>query len=107
MKYVDKVLCIFPFEVEMYKKAGIDVHYCGHPLVKQLPQKADKEDFFQKHGLDINKPLVSVFSGSRPLELYFLAKTFLKSADILKTIIGFILVKRGTWVQNITFSKNQ
>ena len=83
-KYVDKVLCIFPFEVEMYKKAGIDVHYCGHPLVKQLPQKANKEEFFQKHGLDINKPLVSVFSGSRPLELYFLAKTFLKSADILK-----------------------
>lgn len=83
-KYVDKVLCIFPFEVEMYKKAGIDVHYCGHPLVKQLPLKADKEEFFQKHGLDINKPLVSVFSGSRPLELYFLAKTFLKSADILK-----------------------
>ena len=83
-KYVDKVLCIFPFEVEMYKKAGIDVHYCGHPLVKQLPQKADKEEFFQKHGLDINKSLVSVFSGSRPLELYFLAKTFLKSADILK-----------------------
>lgn len=83
-KYVDKVLCIFPFEVEMYKKVGIDVHYCGHPLVKQLPQKADKEEFFQKHGLDINKSLVSVFSGSRPLELYFLAKTFLKSADILK-----------------------
>ena len=83
-KYVDKVLCIFPFEVKMYKKAGIDVHYCGHPLVKQLPQKADKEEFFQKHGLDINKPLVSVFSGSRPLELYFLAKTFLKSVDILK-----------------------
>lgn len=83
-KYVDKVLCIFPFEVEMYKKAGIDVHYCGHPLVKQLPQKANKEEFFQKHGLDINKPLASVFSGSRPLELYFLAKTFLKSADILK-----------------------
>ena len=83
-KYVDKVLCIFPFEVEMYKKAGIDVHYCGHPLVKQLLQKANKEEFFQKHGLDINKPLVSVFSGSRPLELYFLAKTFLKSADILK-----------------------
>ena len=28
-KYVDKVLCIFPFEVEMYRQYGIDVHYCG------------------------------------------------------------------------------
>ena len=83
-KYVDKVLCIFPFEVEMYKNEGIDVHYCGHPLVKQLPVKADKVAFFEKFGLDINKPLVSIFPGSRPLELAFLAKTFVKSAKKLQ-----------------------
>lgn len=83
-KYVDKVLCIFPFEVEMYKKEGIDVHYCGHPLIKQLPQKANKDEFFAKHNLDINRPLVSIFPGSRPLELAFLAKTFIKSAQKLQ-----------------------
>ena len=83
-KYIDKVLCIFPFEKEMYEKAGIDVCYCGHPLVKQLPEKADKTTFFEKHGLDINKPLVSIFPGSRPLELAFLAKTFIKSAKELQ-----------------------
>ena len=83
-KYVDKVLCIFPFEVEMYKKEGIDVHYCGHPLVKQLPEKASREEFFAKHSLDIKRPLVSIFPGSRPLELAFLAKTFIKSAKILQ-----------------------
>lgn len=85
-KYVDKVLCIFPFEVEMYKKAGIDVHYCGHPLVKQLPAPANKEEFFEKHGLDINRPLVSVFPGSRPIELYFLAKTFINAAKRLQKL---------------------
>ena len=83
-KYVDKVCCIFPFETEMYQKEGIDVKYCGHPLVKQLPEKADKKDFFKKHGLDISKPLVSIFPGSRPIELAFFAKTFIKSAKILK-----------------------
>lgn len=83
-KFVDKVLCIFPFEVEMYKKEGIDVHYCGHPLVKQLPEKANKEEFFKKHELDINRPLVSIFPGSRPLELAYLAKTFIKTAKALQ-----------------------
>ena len=83
-KFVDKVLCIFPFEVEMYKNEGIDVHYCGHPLAKQLPPKANKEEFFAKHGLDINKPLVSVFPGSRPLELKYLADTLIGSAKILQ-----------------------
>ena len=83
-KYVDKVLCIFPFEVEMYKEYGIDVHYCGHPLVAQLPSKANKEEFFKRHGLDINKRLVSIFPGSRPLELQFLADTFIKAAKQLQ-----------------------
>lgn len=85
-KYVDKVLCIFPFETEMYKEHGIDVHYCGHPLIKQLPDKADKKTFFDKYGLDIQKPLVSVFPGSRPLELHFLADTFIKAAKKLQTL---------------------
>lgn len=83
-KYIDKVLCIFPFEVDMYKKEGINVHYCGHPLIKQLPPKSTKEDFFKKHKLDLNRPLVSIFPGSRPLELAFLAKTFIKSAKKLQ-----------------------
>ena len=83
-KYVDKVLCIFPFEIEMYKKEGIDVHYCGHPLVKQLPEKASREDFFNKYNLDLSRPLVSIFPGSRPLELHFLAKTFINSAKELQ-----------------------
>ena len=83
-KYVDKVLCIFPFEIEMYKNEGIDVHYCGHPLVKQLPKSADKKEFFEKYGLDLDRPLVSIFPGSRPLELHFLAKTFIKAAKCLQ-----------------------
>ena len=83
-KYVDKVLCIFPFEVDMYEKEGINVHFCGHPLVKQLPEKANKEEFFARHGLDISRPLVSVFPGSRTIELHFLAKTFIESAKKLQ-----------------------
>ena len=83
-KYVNKVCCIFPFEVEMYEKEGIDVKYCGHPLVKQLPPKADRKEFFAKHGLDAEKPLVSVFPGSRPIELAFFSKTFLASAKRLQ-----------------------
>ena len=83
-KYVDKVLCIFPFEVDMYKEYGIDVHYCGHPLIKQLPEPANKEEFFNKHGFDINKPLVSVFPGSRPMELKYLGEKLIGAAKILQ-----------------------
>lgn len=83
-KYIDKVLCIFPFEKPMYESYGIDTHYCGHPLVSQLPPKADKEKFFQKHGLDLDKKLVSVFPGSRVFELKQLMNVFIKSAKQLQ-----------------------
>lgn len=83
-KYIDKVLCIFPFEEDMYKGFGIDVHYCGHPLVAQLPESADRNEFMLANGLNPDKPLLSVFPGSRKFELKFLMKLFLKSARTLK-----------------------
>lgn len=85
-KYVDKVLCIFPFEKEIYEAQGIDVHYCGHPLSSQLPPHADKDEFFKRHGLDKNKKLVSIFPGSRVYELKTLMKLFIQSARILKKL---------------------
>ena len=83
-KNIDKVLCIFPFEVELYKSYGIDVHYCGHPLVKQLPQRANRDEFFEKHNLDKTKKLVSIFPGSRVFELKYLMQLFIKSARVLQ-----------------------
>ena len=83
-KYIDKVLCIFPFEVPLYESYGIDVHYCGHPLVSQLPPKADKRAFFEKYDLDTEKKLVSVFPGSRIFELKNLMNVFEEASEILK-----------------------
>lgn len=83
-KNIDEVLCIFPFEKKLYEDNGIKTHYCGHPLVSQLPEKADKKQFFEKHGLDINKKLVSVFPGSRVFELKQLMGVFIKSAELLQ-----------------------
>jgi len=83
-KNIDKVLCIFPFEKELYENLGIKTHYCGHPLVSQLPPKADRTEFFKRHGLDPERKLVSVFPGSREFELRNLAKVFVKSAKDLQ-----------------------
>ena len=85
-KYIDKVLCIFPFEVPLYESYGIDVHYCGHPLISQLLPPANKKDFYTKYNLDEynEKKLVSVFPGSRVFELKNLMSVFKSSVDILK-----------------------
>lgn len=83
-KNIDEILCIFPFEKKMYESYGIKTHYCGHPLVSQLPEKANREDFLAKHGFEKNKKLVSIFPGSRVFELKFLMKVFVKTAENLQ-----------------------
>ncbi len=83
-KYVDKVLCIFPFEKTLYAQYGIDTHYCGHPLVSQLPPAAGKREFLRAHGLDVDKKLVSVFPGSREFELQQLMGVFKDSVKKLR-----------------------
>ena len=83
-KYVDKVLCIFPFEVPLYESYGIDVEYCGHPLISQLPAPASRIAFFKKHSLDKEKKLISVFPGSRVFELKYLMSVFKDAVCILQ-----------------------
>lgn len=83
-KNINEVLCIFPFEKDLYESYGIKTHYCGHPLVSQLPPKANRDEFFEKHGFDKNKKLVSIFPGSREFELKYLMQVFIKTAQNLQ-----------------------
>ena len=83
-KYVDKVLCIFPFERLLYAQYGIDCHYCGHPLISQLPPAAPRREFFRNHGFDIDKKLIAVFPGSREFELKNLMSVFKDSVTRLQ-----------------------
>lgn len=80
---ISKVMTIFPFEKEMYEKEGIDAQFVGHPLISQMPEKADRDTVFEKYSLDKNKKLVSIFPGSRVFEIQNLMKTFLESAKII------------------------
>ncbi len=83
-KYIDRVFCIFPFEKYMYESYGIKTTYCGHPLISQLPEPTNKDNFFEKYELNKYKKLVAVFPGSRTFELKNLMSVFVQSANLLK-----------------------
>ena len=83
-KNINKVLTIFPFEKEMYDSVGIDAEFVGHPLLSQIPEKVDKNTFFEQNGIDKNKKLVSIFPGSRKFEINNLLTLFLDSARLIK-----------------------
>ena len=62
-------LCIFPFEEEFYRKAGVRTDWIGHPLVDVVRAPVNREAFAARYGLDPNAPIVAVLPGSRPTEL--------------------------------------
>lgn len=106
-KNIAKVMTIFPFEKEMYEKEGIDAQFVGHPLVSQMPEASDRNEIFEKYGLDKNKKLVSIFPGSRTFELQYLMKTFLKSAELMQKCrddIQFVIAQADS-LKDETFNK--
>ncbi|MGH9401358.1 MAG: hypothetical protein ACRD2P_04535, partial [Terriglobia bacterium] len=45
---VDLMVCIFDFEPEIYRRAGIPAEYCGHPLADMVAPRLSREEFFAK-----------------------------------------------------------
>jgi lipid-A-disaccharide synthase len=64
-----KALCIFPFEEEFFRKAGVSVEFIGHPLVGAVRATMDRKSFCERHRLDPNHKIVTVLPGSRSEEL--------------------------------------
>jgi lipid-A-disaccharide synthase len=60
-----RLLCIFPFEEEFFRKHGVPATYIGHPLAGLVRPAMAREEFFRKHGLDAGRPLITVLPGSR------------------------------------------
>jgi lipid-A-disaccharide synthase len=65
----ERVLVIFPFEEEIYRRAGVTVDFVGHPLVDSLHPKMTRAEFAQQFGLDAKKQIVAILPGSRPSEI--------------------------------------
>jgi len=62
---IDHLLCIFPFEEQFFRNNNIPVTYIGHPLATLAKPSMPKADFFKKHRLRPERPLLVVLPGSR------------------------------------------
>ena len=68
-RYLDHVLCLFPFEPPYFEAEGLDASFVGHPLVEEPIGDADGEDFRRRHGIGPAQPAIAVLPGSRASEL--------------------------------------
>jgi len=77
---VNKMLVIFPFEEETYRKAGVDVSFVGHPLLDTIQPTKSKEEVCTKYGLDRDIPIIGLMPGSRKQEIERLLPVMLEAS---------------------------
>jgi lipid-A-disaccharide synthase len=67
--YVDRMLCILPFEEAFYRRAGVSARYVGSPVLEQVPAPASAAQFRGTLGLAPDAPTLALLPGSRPAEV--------------------------------------
>lgn len=90
---VNRMAVILPFEVDLYKQAGLDAEFVGHPLLDIISY--GQKDFWGE-GAKIEKgdPFIALLPGSRLKEVKSLLPAMLEAAKIIlakKSTAKFIL----------------
>lgn len=86
-KYTDRVFIIFPFEIEYFRRKGLEVTYHGNPLADTVEARIGKnwdgKRFIASHGLD-DRPAIALLAGSRKMEIDYLLPRMLQAIEILE-----------------------
>ena len=87
---VDRMLCIFPFETEIYERAGVASTYVGHPLASEIPLEPNPQQAREKvtktlklSSSALDGIVISVLPGSRGSEIELIAPVFFETMQLL------------------------
>ena len=80
---VSKMLTLFPFEEPLYRQAGIDVAFVGHPLIDMLAQVPRAGAAREQLKLPSAPPVFALLPGSRQSELRYMADLFIQTAKLI------------------------
>jgi lipid-A-disaccharide synthase len=83
-KYIRKMIVIFPFEQEFYRKHGVDVTYVGHPLAYAPRPQITREDMARRNDLNMQKTWMALLPGSRQKEVRLNLPGILGAAALLR-----------------------
>ncbi|MBP7570150.1 MAG: lipid-A-disaccharide synthase [Acidobacteria bacterium] len=75
----NRILVIFPFEPEIYRRAGTEATFVGHPLLELARPTEARETFLRGAGLDPGAPVIALLPGSRPNEVRAILPTLIEA----------------------------
>lgn len=80
---VDLMLCLFPFELPIYREHQMSAVFVGHPLADELLEPMESLQARRELGLSEQGKLVALLPGSRGGEVKMLTPLFLQAARLL------------------------
>ena len=99
-RYLDHVLCLFPFEPPYFEAEGLDASFVGHPLIEEPIGQADGPGFRQRHGIAPAQPVIAALPGSRTSELRRHEPVFAETVRALAQRIEGLRILVPTLPQN-------
>jgi lipid-A-disaccharide synthase len=113
VKSVSLMICLFPFELDIYKKHRLPAVCVGHPLADELPIESNKKQARELLELNPDDIVLAILPGSRGSEMKFLLEPFLAAATLLKSdypnlkvVIPCANAKRRAQLENFVEEKN-
>lgn len=96
-KYISRMLVVFPFEKEFYKKYGIEADYVGHPLIERIRNYIleNKERFIKTNSLDEKKEILLLMPGSREHEIKLILPELIDAAKEISRKYNLQIVIAG------------
>jgi lipid-A-disaccharide synthase len=83
-KIVDRMAVILPFEADLYREAGVDVTFVGHPLLDVVKTKYPRKEALRRFDLAEEVTTVGILPGSRQSEVTRLLPVMLGAAEIIE-----------------------
>lgn len=82
-KSVSLMLCLFPFELSIYRRHDIPAICIGHPLANEIPMQPDTQKAREQLAISVNARVVALLPGSRGSEIRYLMEPFYRTAEKL------------------------
>ena len=80
---VDHMALIFPFEEDIYRKAGVPATFVGHPLLEEIELRKTIDEIKHEFDLETDKTTVALLPGSREGEVHRILPVMVQAAKIL------------------------
>jgi len=94
-KYIDRMIVLFEFEKDFYKKFGVNADFVGHALLDIARPSMRKDELLDKLNFSGEKTTIALLPGSRKQEISKILPIMLKAAQIINKGINaqFVIAK--------------